>query len=94
MARIARALNDAAIRVISSKPAHPELVSEADFIAVQDPGIRRGPGSLPGRRYLLAGLLKCGTCGRHMESCWSNGKPAYRCRHGYTCATTLTPASP
>ena len=22
-----------------------------------------------------------------LESAWSNGKPAYRCRHGYTSAT-------
>ena len=38
------------------------------------------------RRYLLAGLLACGQCGRRLESAWSNGKPAYRCRHGYTSA--------
>jgi tRNA(Ile2) C34 agmatinyltransferase TiaS len=38
------------------------------------------------RRYLLAGLLVCGGCGRRMESTWSNGKPAYRCRHGHTTA--------
>jgi Recombinase zinc beta ribbon domain len=31
---------------------------------------------------LLAGLLECGRCGRRLESAWSNGKPAYRCRHG------------
>jgi hypothetical protein len=37
--------------------------------------------------YLLAGLLRCGDCGRRLESAWSNGKPAYRCRHGYTSAT-------
>jgi site-specific DNA recombinase len=39
------------------------------------------------RRYLLAGMLACGRCGRRLESAWSNGKPAYRCRHGYTSAT-------
>jgi hypothetical protein len=38
-------------------------------------------------RYLLAGLLSCGGCGRRMESAWSNGKPAYRCRHGHTTAS-------
>jgi hypothetical protein len=38
------------------------------------------------RRYLLAGLLVCGACGRRMESAWSNRKPAYRCRHGHTSA--------
>jgi len=31
-------------------------------------------------------LLACGRCGRRLESAWSNGKPAYRCRHGYTSA--------
>ena len=43
------------------------------------------------RRYLLAGLLICGGCGRRMESAWSNGKPAYRCRHGHTTASTRGP---
>jgi hypothetical protein len=36
-------------------------------------------------------LLTCGTCGRRMESAWSNGKPAYRCRHGHTSATPPDP---
>lgn len=43
-----------------------------------------GPAGTAARRYLLAGLLSCGLCGRRLESAWSNGKPAYRCRHGYT----------
>ena len=78
--------------VISRKPAHPALVSEADYIAAQDvnavrgPSPRTGPGGPEKRRYLLAGLLTCGVCGRRMESAWSNGKPAYRCRHGHTTA--------
>ena len=46
------------------------------------------------RRYLLAGLLACGLCGRRMESAWTNGKPAYRCRHGRTSATAPDPARP
>ena len=73
--------------VISARPAHPALVTEADFIAVQDLGTRSGPASPAGCGYLLAGLLRCGTCGRLLESCWSNGKAAYRCRHGRTTAT-------
>ena len=86
--------------VISARPAHPALVSEADFIAVQDistargPAPREGPTSPCRRRYLLAGLLTCGTCGRRMESAWSNGKPAYRCRHGHTSAASPDPARP
>ncbi|MGO9144532.1 MAG: recombinase family protein [Streptosporangiaceae bacterium] len=60
--------------VISTRPAHPALVSEADFIAAQAVNAARGPvpSNDPGvpegeRRYLLAGLLTCGTCGRRME---------------------------
>jgi site-specific DNA recombinase len=73
--------------VISTRPAHPALVSEADFIAVQEISAPRGPAGTATRRYLLAGLIRCGTCGRRLESSWSNGHPAYRCRHGYTSAT-------
>jgi site-specific DNA recombinase len=86
--------------VISDKPAHPALVSEADFIAAQDisaargPAPRGGPAALARRLYLLAGLLICGICGRRMESAWSNGKPAYRCRHGHTSAMPPDPDRP
>ncbi len=72
--------------VISEQPAHPALVSEAGFIAAQDTTVPRGPAGPAARRYLLAGLLACERCGRKLESAWSNGKPAYRCRHGYTSA--------
>jgi site-specific DNA recombinase len=73
--------------VISTRPAHPALVSEADYIAAQEASAPRGPAGPAARRYLLAGLLCCGTCGRRLESAWSNGRPAYRCRHGYSSAT-------
>jgi hypothetical protein len=73
--------------VISKHPAHAALVSETDFIAAQDMAAPRGPAGPAVRRYMLAGLLACGRCGRRLESAWSNGKPAYRCRHGYTSAT-------
>jgi site-specific DNA recombinase len=61
--------------VISKRPAHAALVSEADFIAAQDTAVPRGPVGPATRRYLLAGLLACGRCGRRLESAWSNGKP-------------------
>jgi len=80
--------------VISRRPAHAALVSEADFIAAQDTTAPRGPAGPAVRRYLLAGLLACGRCGRRLESCWSNGKPAYRCRHGYSSAVVPDPARP
>ena len=83
--------------VISSRPAHPALVSEDDFVAAQ--GINASRGPVPQdepvlRRYLLAGLLACGLCGRRMESAWSNSRPAYRCRHGRTSAMAPDPARP
>ena len=80
--------------VISKHPAHAALVSEADFIAAQDTAAPRGPAGPAVRRYLLAGLLACGRCGRRLESAWSNGRPAYRCRHGHTSAAVPDPARP
>ena len=79
--------------IISGRPAHPALVSEQDFIAVQ--GIRAArEGTDAKRGYLLSGLLRCGICGRRAESCWSNNRPAYRCRHGHSSASTPDPARP
>jgi site-specific DNA recombinase len=79
--------------VISARPSHPALVSEQDFVAVQ--GIRAARQSAhPDHRYQLAGLLRCGTCGRRLESCWANNRAAYRCRHGYSSASTPDPARP
>ncbi|MGH3260201.1 MAG: zinc ribbon domain-containing protein, partial [Streptosporangiaceae bacterium] len=69
-------------------------MSEADYIAAQDASAPRGPAGPATRRYLLAGLLRCGACGRRLESAWSNGKPAYRWRHGYTSASVPGPGRP
>jgi len=71
--------------VISRHPAHAALVSEADFIAAQQIEVPRGPAGPAVRRYLLAGLIVCGRCGRRLESCWSYGRPL-------TGAATDTPA--
>jgi site-specific DNA recombinase len=84
---------------ISARPAHEALVSEANFIPAQDIHAARGPSPRtdpPGpekRRYLLSGLLVCGTCGRRMESAWSNGKPAYRCASATPPPAHQTPVS-
>src|SRR5271156_6732947 len=67
--------------VISKHPAHLALVSEADFIAAQETSAPRGPAGQAARRYLLAGLLACGRCGRRLEAERSNAKPAYQGRH-------------
>jgi site-specific DNA recombinase len=76
--------------VISKHPAHTALVSKGNFITAQDMAVPRGPAGPAVRRYLLAGLLACGRCERRLESAWSNGKPAYRCRHGYTSAASAS----
>ena len=80
--------------VISARPAHPALVSEDDYIAAQDATARAA--RLVRRRAgtCWRGLLVCGGCGRRLESAWSNCKPAYRCRHGYTSATRPDPGRP
>jgi site-specific DNA recombinase len=84
--------------VISVRPAHQALVSETDFVAAQEISASRGPAPRDGgpteRRYLLAGLIVCGTCGRRMEAAWSNGRAAYRCRHGHTSAVGPDPGRP
>ena len=79
--------------VISARPAHPALVSEEDFIAAQGIRAQRDRND-PERQYRLAGLLRCGICGRRAESCWSNNHPAYRCRFGYSSASASDPARP
>ncbi|RZU53179.1 recombinase-like zinc beta ribbon protein [Krasilnikovia cinnamomea] len=71
---------------ISDKPAHEALVSESDFVAAQAVSARRRPTDGARRTYLLVGLLRCGSCGRSMESQLSHGHAAYRCRHGHTSA--------
>ncbi len=78
--------------IISTTPAHPALVSPNDFIAVQH--LRATRESSPGRTYRLTGLLRCYLCQRRMESCWSHGHPAYRCRHGHTSARSSDPTRP
>jgi site-specific DNA recombinase len=72
--------------VVSARPAHPALISEADFIAVQAIRSTRSANDRNPRTYRLAGLLQCGICGRRLDSHWVNNRPGYRCRHGHTSA--------
>ena len=61
------------------------------------PGHSRAARARPGRRCAgtcWPGCSSCGRCGRRLESAWSNGRPAYRCRHGYCSATVPDPARP
>lgn len=80
--------------VVSKKIAHPPLVTERDFLAVQ--AIRSARPTKDGttRTYLLTGLLRCRLCRRRMDSHWVNGRPGYRCRHGHTSTRRRTPGQP
>lgn len=46
------------------------------------------------RRYLLAGLVRRGPCGRLMDAHWVNGRAGYRCRHGHNSARPAPPDRP
>jgi site-specific DNA recombinase len=70
--------------VVSRRRAHPALVSEEDFVAAQAITARERPRDGSVRRYALVGLVRCGVCGRRMESCWVHGRAGYRCRHGHS----------
>jgi site-specific DNA recombinase len=70
--------------VISQKIVHPPLVTERDFVAAQAIRAARPTADGDVRIYLLAGLLRCGECGRRMDAHWVHGRPGYRCRHGHT----------
>jgi hypothetical protein len=72
--------------VVSRTAAHPALVSEADFVAVQLIRAARVNDDGAVRRYLFTGLIVCGVCGRRMDSHWVNGRAGYRCRHGHSSA--------
>jgi site-specific DNA recombinase len=69
--------------VISNTVTHPALVTEKDFVAVQQVRAERATGDGGKRRYLLRGLLRCGHCGRRMDAHWVHQRAGYRCRHGY-----------
>jgi site-specific DNA recombinase len=74
--------------VISARPAHPALVSEADFVAAQAVRSARATADNDHRSYRLTGLLRCGVCGRRLGAHWVNDRPGYRCRHGQTSTTS------
>jgi site-specific DNA recombinase len=80
--------------VISKSLAHPALVSEDEFIAVQAITATPTPADGATRTYALVGLLRCQICERRMDSHWVHGRPGYRCRHGRTSAQPATPDRP
>jgi len=73
--------------VISTRPAHPAILSETDYIAAQDLSLRRGPDSPAARCYRLAGLLRRESA----DGSWSPAGPTAKRPTG---ADTATPAPP
>jgi len=80
--------------IVSTRPAHPALISETDFVAVQEFRASRPTADGSTRTYLLAGLLVCGLCGRRMDAHWVNHRAGYRCRHGRTSAKRVAEQHP
>ncbi|MET8529019.1 zinc ribbon domain-containing protein [Micromonospora sp. NPDC005172] len=70
------------------------VVSEQDFVATQTIRSHRSAHDGTTRRYLFTGLLRCGPCGRRLESHWINQRPGYRCRHGHTSTQQPTDRRP
>ena len=77
--------------VISSEVTHTALVSERDFITVQNMRADRADAR---HDYRLKGLLRCGICDRAFERHWVNHVPGYRCRHGHTGAKEPSASRP
>jgi hypothetical protein len=84
------------ITTVAGQPAvskgitHPALVTETHFVAAQQVCAERA-ASGGRKRRLLAGLLRCGHCGRRMDAHWVHHRAGYRCRHGNR-STTSRPA--
>lgn len=75
--------NDTSQWIWSPQPTHEALVTTEDFDAVQtmfstNKRTRRAPAL--GRNYQLAGLMRCGKCGRRMQGQWNHGRAYYRCK--------------
>ncbi len=76
---------------VSRALSHSALVSEADFVAVQQCRAARKCEDGARRAYVLAGLVQCRVCGRRMDAHWVNARAGYRCRHGHRSAQARPP---
>ncbi len=80
--------------VISRRPAHPAIVSEADYVAAQQASAPRGPVGPATRRYLLAGLICCGICGRRPNRRGRTASPPTVAATGTRAPARPTPPGP
>ncbi|MEU6131733.1 zinc ribbon domain-containing protein [Saccharopolyspora sp. NPDC047091] len=60
------------------------VVTEEGCVAVQSVRAVRKTGDDAVRADALSGLVRCGVCGRRMDSHWINHRPGFRDRHGHT----------
>lgn len=76
--------NDPDAWIWSREASHQALITREQWAAVQVrlEANRRKATRQPksGRRYLLAGRIRCGACGRRMEGSWNHDRPYYRCQ--------------
>ena len=79
---------------VSERIAHEPLVDDETFVAVQAMRVAGPAKDGEVRRYLLAGLVVCGLCGRRMDGHWVHGRSGYRCRHGFTSANRRADGEP
>src|SRR5690606_11193306 len=49
-----------------------------DLLQVTTKATTRSPKK--GRHYVLAGMIRCGSCKRRMEGVWNHGRPYDRCQ--------------
>jgi DNA invertase Pin-like site-specific DNA recombinase len=76
--------NDRGDWVWSKEATHQALVTmdqwqqAQELLQVSVKATNRSPKA--GRHYVLAGMIRCGTCHRHMEGVWNHGRPYYRCQ--------------
>ena len=89
-----RGRNPSSSWTVSKGLAHTALVSESDFVAAQEVRAARATKDGTTREYVLAGLLRCGVCGRRMDAHWVHGRAGYRCRHGHSSARSRPPGTP
>lgn len=70
--------------VWSQEPTHPSIISLEDFEAVRAvfASAQRSASRKTRTRhpYALAGIMRCGICGRRMQGSWNNGRAYYRCK--------------
>ncbi|WP_428834309.1 recombinase family protein [Lentzea roselyniae] len=61
---------------VSERIAHEPLVDDETFVAVQGMRVAKPAKDGEVRRYLLAGLVVCGLCGRRMDGHWVHERQA------------------